>query len=69
MERLTLLYGLPRGETERYTERLLSANCKTPADLERVKAIAGTDGWHSFRVATSDGRAPDFANVLATRKA
>ncbi len=65
MERIILVYGLPRGETERYTESLLSSRCKTAADVESVKAAAGADGWHSFRVTVSDGRKPDFANVLA----
>jgi hypothetical protein len=64
MGTLILVYGLPRGETERYTESLLSSRCQTAADIERVKTAAAADGWHSFRVAASDGRAPDFARAI-----
>ena len=62
---LTLVYGLPAGETERYMEALLASSCKTQNDVERVKAAASRDGFHSFRVTTSDGSAPDFAGTIA----
>jgi len=59
-----LVYGLAAGETERYMEQLLATACKTDADVERVKVIAAKDGWHSFRVTTWDGLAPDFLRVI-----
>lgn len=65
MDKQILVYGLPAGETERHTEDLLATKCRTPEDVERVKAAASKDGWHSFRVVTWDGSPPDFRNVLA----
>jgi hypothetical protein len=58
-----LVYGLKAGETERYMEDLLSSRCRTPADVEAVKAAASKDGWHSFRVAEYNGEAPNFAAI------
>lgn len=56
-----LVYALRAGETERYTEDLISSRCANAADDEKVKAAARKDGWHSFRVATfTNGELPDF---------
>jgi hypothetical protein len=64
----TVLYGIPKGETERYTEVLLLTNA-TPALIEKVKALASADGFHSFRVATIDlNVAPDFRKVINSGK-
>lgn len=62
-----LVYGLPAGETERYMEVLLSSHSKSKEDVERVKAAASKDGWHSFRVTTFDGSPPDFTKVFGRR--
>jgi hypothetical protein len=59
-----LIYGLERGETRDYMESLLATNCKTPADIEKVKAAAAAAGFHSFRVTTYDGSAPNFAKAV-----
>lgn len=60
----TILYGLPKGATERYEEVLLLANA-TPEKIERVKVLATRDGFHSFRVAEIDlSVAPDFTKVV-----
>lgn len=59
-----LVYGLARGETERYTEELLAESCRTAADVEAVKRAASADGFHSFRVTTWDGSAPNFAATV-----
>jgi hypothetical protein len=59
-----LIYALPKGETERWKEDLLSTQCKTPADVEALKKRAAADGWHSFRVTTWDGSPPDFTKVI-----
>lgn len=58
-----LLYGLPKGETERYTESLLATRPTRDA-AEAIIERAKLDGWHSFRIATFDGSPPDFTNVL-----
>lgn len=63
-----LLYGIPAGEIERYTEELLYTKAKTKEDIERVKAVAAKDGFHSFRVTTFDGTPPDFTKVLGKRR-
>jgi hypothetical protein len=59
-----LVYGIPKGETERYTEVLLSTQSKTAEDVEKIKAAASRDGFHSFRVTTYDGGPPDFTKVF-----
>lgn len=59
-----LLYGIRAGETERYTEELLTA---TPdkARVEFIKTAAGRDGWHSFRIARfTPGQKPDFIKTI-----
>ena len=61
----TLLYGIPKGETERYTEELLSTNASTEAQIEAVKAAASKDGFHSFRIAYfTPGEKVDFAGAV-----
>ena len=64
----TILYGIPKGSTERYEEVLLLTNA-TPAKIEQVKRLAARDGFHSFRVAHVDlSVAPDFTKAVAKRK-
>lgn len=62
-----LIYGLERGETRDYMESLL-ANFKdsanTASNIECVKAAATAAGFHSFRVATYNGEAPNFAKAV-----
>ena len=62
-----LIYGLERGETRDYMETLL-ANFKdsanTASNIDKVKAAASAQGWHSFRVATYNGIAPNFAKAV-----
>lgn len=57
-----LLYGLRKGETERYTEELLTTGNLTRC--ETIQKLAGKDGFHSFRIAKFDGSPPNFYNVL-----
>jgi hypothetical protein len=64
MEKQILLYGLAKGETERYMEQLLASSCRNQADIDLVISAASADGWHSFRVAYYDGSAPDFTKTL-----
>lgn len=59
-----LIYGIPKGETERYMEDLLSMRCRNQADIDKVKAAASKDGWHSFRIAYYNGEAPDFTKAV-----
>jgi len=62
-----LIYGLERGETRDYMETLL-ANFKdsanTASNIERVKAAAIAAGFHSFRVTTYNGAAPNFVKAV-----
>ena len=61
-----VVYAIPAGETERYCEQIMSSHCKTLADIDRVKAAASRDGWHSFRAVSIDlTRAPDFGKSVA----
>lgn len=59
-----LIYGLERGETRDYMETLLASNCQSAADIERVKEAASAAGFHSFRVTTYNGAAPNFAAAV-----
>ena len=60
----TIVYGIPKGSTERYDEVLLLTNA-TPAKLKQVKALAARDGFHSFRVVTVDLSTPyNFAKAV-----
>ena len=53
-QREIILWGIPQGETDPLYEKVLYTKGKTMADVERVKAIAARDGWHTFRVQTID---------------
>ncbi len=59
-----LIYGLEKGETRDYMETLLASNCTTAAQVDRVKELASAAGFHSFRVATYNGEAPNFAKAV-----
>ena len=62
-----LLYGLPKGKTERWKEVLLLTQATTES-IERVKVLATRDGYHSFRVATVDlDVPPDFAATVLVK--
>lgn len=50
-EEMVLLYGVPKGVTER--EQLLFTD-RTPELIDKVKTLASRDGFHSFRVAVID---------------
>lgn len=59
-----LLYGLEQGETRDYMETLLLSGAKTMAEIERVINLATDAGFHSFRVATYNGEAPNFVKAV-----
>lgn len=66
--REVLIYGLERGETRDYMESLLAnfpKNDNAAANIEKVKAAATAQGWHSFRIAYYNGEAPNFAAAIA----
>lgn len=59
-----LLYALRANNTERYQEELLTV--ATGMDrIRQVTELAKAQGFHSFRVATFNGQAPDFAAAVA----
>jgi len=62
-----LIYGLAQGVTENWREDLLACfpnNRLALENIERVKTAASAQGFHSFRVATYDGSAPNFAKAV-----
>ena len=59
-----LVYGLPKGETERYTEQLLGTDLRNQSQIQQIIDAAKRDGWHSFRVATYNGEPPNFVKAL-----
>lgn len=61
-----VMWGIPKGETERYTEVLLLSDASDPRRVECVKELAARDGFHSFRIAAIDLRiAPDFGKSVS----
>ena len=67
MTKEILIYGLPKGETRGYMEDLLAcfpATDKAASNVEAVKAAASAQGFHSFRIATYNGEAPNFAKAV-----
>lgn len=62
-----LIYGLKRGETRDYMEDLLAcfpATLKAQENIEKVKAAASAQGFHSFRVTGYKDEAPNFAKAV-----
>jgi hypothetical protein len=49
-----VLWGLPKGKTDRLHEEILSTKAKTPSQMDEIKRRAAKDGWHSFRVQILD---------------
>ena len=67
MKHEILIYGLKQGETRDYMEDLLACFPASPRalqNIEKVKAAASAEGFHSFRVANFKGEAPDFAKAV-----
>jgi len=63
-----IIYGLPCGENRKYMEDILAnfpATDKATANIEKVKAAASAQGWHSFRIAYYNGEPPNFAAAIA----
>jgi hypothetical protein len=59
-----VMWGLPKGSTERYDEVLLLTNA-TDEKIARVKQLASVGGFHSFRIASIDlSVAPDFPGTV-----
>ena len=61
----TLIYGIPAGETERYTEALLCTKASTKENIQKVLTMAKAAGYHSFRITTYNGEKPDFIKALS----
>jgi hypothetical protein len=63
-----LIYGLEQGESRRYMESLLACfpvTDKAASNIEKVKAAASAQGFHSFRVAGfTVGTVPNFAKAV-----
>jgi len=62
-----IIYGLPCGESRDYMEDILAnfpATDKANANIEKVKAAAAAQGWHSFRIAYYNGEPPNFAKAV-----
>lgn len=68
MPKEILIYGLKQGETRDYMEDLLACfpvTDKALDNIERVKAAASAQGFHSFWVAGFvPGTKPNFAKAV-----
>ena len=63
----TVIWALPAGKHAMLYEQIMICNRGrlSEADCAKVKAAAGKDGWHSFRVVQMDLNAkPDFVKSL-----
>ena len=59
-----ILWALPKGKTDRLDEKPLTSMSLTQQQVEKVKAMASKDGWHSFRVQVDDNKIPDFKKAV-----
>lgn len=64
MTKEILIYGLAPNETRDYMEELLSTQCTNDAQVQELIAKATKAGYHSFRVTSYNGEAPDFTKTL-----
>lgn len=64
MENEILIYAIREGEARPFMEDLISTQCKTRADIEKVVTAARAAGWHSFRLSTWSGEKPNFENTV-----
>lgn len=60
-----IVWGIPKGETERNKEELLAEGCRDMMDVLNVIEAAGKHGYHSFRHWKFDGAPPNFAATVA----
>jgi|GEM_PF-457809 len=49
-----VLWGLPKGSKDQIDAKVLLSNGRSMRDIEKVKKLAGRDGWHTFRVQVID---------------
>ena len=62
-----LIYGLSKEATQEWQEDLLACfpdSVNTQDNINKVKQAASAQGFHSFRIATYNGEAPDFAKAV-----
>ena len=65
--REVLIYGLAKDATQEWQEDLLANfpdSVNTEDNINKVKAAASAQGFHSFRIAGYNGEAPNFAKAL-----
>lgn len=58
-----LIYGLSKEATQEWQEDLLACfpdSVNAQDNINKVKQVASAQGFHSFRIATYNGAAPDF---------
>jgi hypothetical protein len=49
-----ILWAVPKGETDQLHAQPIYTQGRSPQDVERVKALAAKEGWHSFRMQVLD---------------
>lgn len=65
--REVLIYGLAKDATQDWQEDLLACfpdSANTQDNINKVKAVASAQGFHSFRIAGYNGEAPNFTKAL-----
>ena len=68
MKREILIYGVASGESRDYMEDLLAcfnSGANDALNIERVKAAASAEGYHSFRIAYYNGEKPNFEKAIS----
>lgn len=65
MKNEIVLWGIAKGETEAWKEQVLYTKATNMNDIDKVRAIAAKDGWHSFRVSVIDlSQEPNFKECI-----
>ena len=60
-----VLWGLPEGSNDALDQKILATRLPNPEAADKIKVIAGKDGWHSFRIQKLDlSTPPDFAKAV-----
>lgn len=60
-----VIWGLPAGKTDKLDEVILSTQCTTKAELERIYDLAAANGYHSLHTEIVDlATPPDFIGAL-----
>ena len=62
---MIVIWGLPKHETRKYMEEVLSTKCHNDVDVDRVIEYAEQHGWHDIRVSRMNDT-PEYPDFIST---